>query len=109
MKDEKIEFTKEQSEALAMQIEMIKAHIHLIDLPYLKALSKAFVEQAGTQDAMSILAPRYDFKRSELLSEQASAMKRLAAFIESLMKCDELNRQINRNKLAAGEIEKLFL
>ena len=102
-------FTQEKSEALAGQIELIKIYLPDIDLEYLKSLSAAFEQQASKQNSMSVLSPSYDFKRSDLLKEQSTSMKHLAAFIESLKKCDELKRQIKRNQLAASGIENLFV
>jgi len=105
-----IELTQERSEELAQQIELMKLTLLQIDVPYLKALSEAFVEQASREDTLSILSSqRYDHTRSALLREQANAMKTILKLIRSLQTCDEIKRKIERHKLAFSQIDKLFI
>lgn len=104
-----MKFSEERSKELASLIEMAQIYLRQIDEDYLIAISQQFSEQAGKQDAASVLNPVYDFNKSELLREQSEAMKALHEFITHLKRCDELKRMIARRELAAGEIDKLFI
>lgn len=104
-----IEFTEQKSKDLALQIELIKAQIQGIDLDYLEGCCIEFKHRALIQSAASPISRSYDFKKSELLQEQSRSMQCLLDFIDSLKKCDELKRAVERNKLAANNIENLFL
>lgn len=99
----------EDSQKLAMVIECMKAYFPMLDVPYAKQVIKSLHEQSGRQDTLSILAPRYDHKRSELLHVQANALNHLVSFYEELVHCEMLKRDIQKNSEHNSEIEKMFL
>lgn len=101
--------TLEKSQELAHHIEMMKLYIQVIDLDYAKLLSEQMIAQAGRQDSISVLNPSYDFKQSELLIKQGTALLYLVKYVETLKECDVIKQQINKNKYRKEEINKLFV
>lgn len=79
-----MELSKQRSEELALNIELLKLHIYTIDADYMSLVSKKLYEHAGNIDSTAALNKHYDPATTQLMRKQASAMSLLVNFIQSL-------------------------
>lgn len=101
--------TVEQSEELAMHIDLMKAIIQAMDLEYAKLAAKEMMEQAHWQDSAMVLNPSHIPAKTQLLMKQAKSLCKLVEFVEMLRECDQLREEVERNEAVRDKINKLFI
>jgi len=105
----KKEVNLEDSMELALLINGMREFLVAIDIDYLRLAVKEIANKAIMYDSTAALNRSYNVTKSNLLSVQSRALKKLLEYIEELKKFDELKEKVVREEKLQDNIEQLFL
>lgn len=104
-----VTLTEEQSLILAKTLIPINNHVFCMDLDYATAAGIEMVQQAGRQEAMSIINAEYSQAMTDILRAKGQALLLLVDYAEKLKEVDELKKKLTKEQQHRENVKKLFM
>lgn len=104
-----MEITEQKSQEIAEKIIILSTLFIDSDAEYLKAASKAMMEQANAQDTLIILNPSHNATKNRLLQLQGKALLHLADFVSCNVEVGKMKLEIDSQDQNTEKIKKLFI
>ena len=101
--------SRERSEEFAMQFELFKLGLNVVDWDYARLVVKKLRSQVDFQKTMAIFNPSYPLKKNDVIALQAAGLEKLCEGVELLMQVDEGKKEVEREIETRDELAKMFL
>lgn len=103
------EITLERSKELAEHIEHMKLILNMMDRQYIQDVATAIANDANRMDSMAALSTAYSPIKTDLMRQQAVALKALGDFIDALKECDRQRQNLEKIQGMRATIDRQFL
>lgn len=99
----------EKSKQQALYIQMINSVVPKLDIEFLRNAGTDMKNVASRQEAMAVINPSHPQIKNDLLRQQGVSLHHLCAYVESLIKIDELKAAVSDDAEKSEEIKSLFI